>query len=298
MKLLVIDIGGTFIKYAVMQEDMSTLSRGKVPTPQSGRDALIETIGQLYDTCSDVEGISISMPGIIDSARGYCVTGGALMYNDGFPLREALSRRCPVPIHIANDAKCAAMAEASVGSLKGAANGLVLLFGTMIGGGIILNHEVYMGGHFSAGEVSYIIPRPDRTVGFDNVWGNCCGTPRLCHLYAEKKGIDDSMVDGVMVFDAVHQGDPDALESLKQFTHDIAVQIFSLQTVLDPELVAIGGGISAQPIFLDYIRDNLRELYGECPYQIPQAKIVPCKFFNDANLIGALQYYLSTFSIV
>ena len=105
MKVLCLDIGGTFIKYALMEEDMQFLSKGKVPTPQEGRAELIETIGKIYDTVQPIDGIAISMPGIIDSDNGYCVMGGALRYNDDFYLRHSLYERCPVKIHMENDAK-------------------------------------------------------------------------------------------------------------------------------------------------------------------------------------------------
>lgn len=75
MQILVVDIGGTFIKYACMTADMSIISRGKVKTPMSGREELIETIGKVYDEMPEVEGIAISMPGIIDSENGYCAMG-------------------------------------------------------------------------------------------------------------------------------------------------------------------------------------------------------------------------------
>lgn len=88
MKVLVIDIGGTFIKYACMEEDMKIMSRGKVETPKGDREQLIETIGRLYDEMPEVSEIAVSMPGIIDSENGYCAMGGALRYNDNFYLRD------------------------------------------------------------------------------------------------------------------------------------------------------------------------------------------------------------------
>ena len=295
MDILAIDIGGTFIKYAHMTESAGILARGKVPTPQSGREELIEAIGKIYDSMPAADGLAICMPGIIDSENGYCVTGGALRYNDDFYLRHVLYERCPVRIVIENDAKCAAVAEAKMGSLKGVREGLVLIFGTMIGGGIIHNHELLRGRHFSAGEVSYIIPHAESRASFENLWGNRNGTPRLCRLYAEKKGLDPDTVDGLMVFNAVNAGEKEAIDSLIKFTRGIAVQIFNLQTILDPERIAIGGGISAQPVLIEYIKKHLDRLYSDCPYQIPRAEIVTCKFQNDANLIGALQCFLSVY---
>lgn len=103
MKILTIDIGGTYIKYARMTEDMAVLSRGKCPTPQDGREALIGALAGLFDEES-VDGIAVSLPGIIDAERGFVVMGGALRYNDGFALRDALQERCGVKIHLENDA--------------------------------------------------------------------------------------------------------------------------------------------------------------------------------------------------
>ncbi len=291
MKILAVDIGGTFIKYAFMKENCTMLSKGKVRTPGT-REELVETIGEIYDSFLDIEGIAVSMPGIIDSENGYCVMGGALRYNDDFYFRNRLYQRCPVKIYIENDAKCAAMAEAAIGSLSDVEDGFVLIFGTMIGGAFIKNHVLHRGKHFSAGEVSYINTEKERFGEKEAVWGNRCGTPRLCALYAEKKNLQPEDVDGMKVFERVNQGDPEALECLQEFTREIAVQIFNIQTILDPERFAIGGGISAQPVFIEYIKRNLKVLYAECPYFIPQAEIVSCKFQNDANLIGAVQCFL------
>ncbi len=293
MKVLAVDIGGTFMKYACMEEDMRILAKGKMPTPKKGREQLIEAIGQIYDKMPDVSGIAISITGIIDSKNGYCFTGGALRFNDDFHLRDRLYERCPVNIHMENDAKCAAVAEAAVGSLKDVADGFVLIFGTMIGGGYIKDHKLHRGKHFSAGEVSYVVTDKDAAADYDTVWGNRCGVPRLCRMFAEKKGLKAEEVDGVRVFDAVNSQDADAEECLQKFTKEIAVQIFNLQTVLDPQRFAVGGGISAQPVFLEYIKNHLQAMYEDCPYYVPRAEVVACKFQNDANLIGALQCFLA-----
>lgn len=293
MQILVVDIGGTFIKYACMTENMDILGRGKVRTPQNSREELIETIGKIYDDMPQVEGIAISLPGIIDSEKGYCAMGGALRYNNEFYLRESLYQRCPVKIYMENDAKCAAMAEAAVGSLQDVEDGFVLIFGTMIGGAFIKAHRLHRGKHFSAGEVSYIGTLREGMPTFNNVWGNRCGTSGLCRLYAQKKNLNPETVDGMLVFDGVNRQETQALEALEEFTKEIAVQIFNIQTILDPERFAIGGGISAQPVFLEYIQKNLEELYTQCPYDVPHAEVVACKFQNDANLVGALQCFLA-----
>ena len=291
MKVLTIDIGGSFTKYARMTEDMEILSRGKIPTPQSGRDALLDALVSLYEEES-VEGITISPPGIIDAENGYVVMGGALRYNDDFYLRHALFQRCRTKIHLENDAKCAAVAEASAGSLKDVSDGFVLIFGTMIGGAFIHDHRLLRGRHFSAGEVSYITTIRNGYPDQDVVFGNRCGVPRLCRKYADRKRLSLDAVDGVRLFQDAQAGDEIALDCINEFAHEIAVQIFNIQTVLDPERFAIGGGISAQPMLIEAIRKNLKKLYSVCLYDIPQAEVVACKFQNDANLYGALHCFL------
>ena len=137
---------------------MQMRSRGDRPTPQEGREELTDAIGTLYDAMKDCDGIAVFMPGIIDSENGYVLMGGALRYNDDFYFCRSLYQRCPVPIYIEDDAKCAVLAEADSGSLKDVENGIALIFGTMIGGGIIHNHKLYRGKRFCAGEVSYSNP--------------------------------------------------------------------------------------------------------------------------------------------
>ena len=297
MKVLAIDIGGTAIKYANVDAKLKILSQGKVPTPLTSREDIIDALAAIYSESPSVEGIAISMPGIIDTQNGYCMMGRALRYNDDFYLRHALYEKCHVKISIENDAKCAAMAEATVGSLKDVNDGFVLIFGTMIGGGYIKNHKLHRGTHFSAGEVSYIISEGDSTPNFEGVFGNRCGTPRLCKMYADAKNLQYNEIDGIVVFNAVNDSDEVAKTCLDKFTKEIAVQIFNLQTVLDPQRFAIGGGISSQPVFIEAIKENLKKLYAACPYYVPKAEIVACKFQNDANLIGAVQCFLAQYSI-
>lgn len=295
MNVLTLDIGGTYLKYALMRRTGEILSRGKRATPRTGREALVEAIGGLWDTCGGAEGLAVSMPGMIDTERGVClIGGGALPYNDGFAIRQALESRCGAPVYVENDAKCAALAELSSGSLKGVKNGLVLLFGTMIGGGLILDGRLYRGSRFAAGEVSYIMTDDKRCTEKDAYWGSLCSAVRLCERYAEEKGPPASSPDGMAFFDAVYNWDETARSCLETFARDIAVRVFNLQTVLDLEKIAIGGGISEQSILIDRIRSQLDAFYAACPYRVFPARITACHYLSDANLIGALYGYVNS----
>lgn len=95
----------------------------------------------------------MSLPGRMDSNKGYLYSGGMLQYNRGKNIVEILEKRCPVPITIENDGKCAALAEAWIGNLKDCDDGIVVILGTGIGGGIIKDKKLHKGKHFMAGEI-------------------------------------------------------------------------------------------------------------------------------------------------
>ena len=292
MKILTVDIDGTYLRYACMNEFMDIERRGKIFTPQDSRESLIESIARIFEAVDNAEGIAISMPGIIDSEKGYCMMGGALRYNDDFYFRDALYKRCNIKIHIENNAKCAAMAEAAVGSLADVEDGFVLIFSTMIGGGYIRNHKLYKGKHFAAGEVSYIILNSAKKLGDENLWGRSFGIPKFLQRYSESKKMDIETVDLLTIFDAVQKNESEAVDCLNWYTDEIAARIFNIQTVLDVEKFSIGGDVAKYPAFIEYLRAKIDRLYTECPFKLPQAEIVTSKFYSDANLIGALQCYL------
>lgn len=156
---LLIDIGGTFIKYSLADEQARKISGGKVPTPLTNMDDLLAAIeGFAAPLQGQFVGCAISMPGRIDTRNGIAHTGGmlsAFMWEQ--PFAAQVEARLGVPVTIANDGKCAAAAEGWTGALAGVENGLVLVLGTGIGGGIILNGKVLMGAHAAAGEVSCLV---------------------------------------------------------------------------------------------------------------------------------------------
>lgn len=294
MKYLVLDVGGSSIKYALMTEEVEFLEKGKVPTPLNNIENFIEAIGDIYDKyMNEIEGVAMSMPGIIDSERGYTITGGALRYNEGQEMVKILQERCPTKITIENDGKCAALAEVWKGSLKDCNDGVVIVLGTGVGGGIIKDRKIHKGKNFFAGEFSFITTDTTVTSGTHSTWAMVSGSKALTSAVAKVKNLPEKDVDGVKVFQYINEDDEEVLDILDKFTHQIAVQIFNLQCVLDPERFAIGGGISSQPILLEYIKKNVEKYRSTIPYDVPTPEVVKCEFCNDSNLIGALYNYLN-----
>lgn len=290
----VIDVGGTNIKYALMNEN-EIFEKGEIPTPYEGLETFVEQIGLIYDRYQgSIVGMAISAPGRIDSKTGFMFTGGTLSYIHQTPILELLKKRCPIHISIENDGKCAALAELWKGSLKGIDNGIVLTLGTGIGGGIVVDGKLIRGQNFAAGEVSLL---PTQLISFDpfkDIWAYLNGTNVLNTHYALAKKLDPKTINGRLFFAAVDQKDLDALEILDNFCINFANGLFSLQAVLDTKRVAIGGGISAQDSLINTIQLKVDELFEKVKGRYPQQKmeIVRCTFSNDSNLYGALFHHL------
>jgi len=294
MKYLVLDIGGSAIKYALMTRELEFVEKGKKPTPHDCIESFIEVVGKIYDEYkNEIEGMAISMPGVLDSEKGYTYTGGSLTYNEGKEIVKILQERCPTKITIENDGKCAALAEVWKGSLKDCNDGVVIVLGTGVGGGIIKDRKVHKGKNFFAGEFSFIATDVNNTEGNGSWWGNLSGSKSLIEAAGKAKNMPAEELDGYKIFEYANNGDEDIIKVLDDFTYKLAVQIFNLQCILDPEVFAIGGGISSQDILIEYIEKNVDKYHKNFIFDVPKPNVVRCEFRNDANLIGALYNFIN-----
>lgn len=216
MKIMVFDVGGTEIKYSVMDEQMHRTDSGAVPTPQDTQAQFLDTVYRLYAPHKDeVTGIAMALPGFVDNRTGYVSNGGALLYNTATPVGQLLAEKCGCPVILENDGKA--------------------------------------------------LP-------------------------------EDAPLDGRSFFAAANAGEPEALEVLRRFCHAVAVQIYNLTVLLDVEKVAIGGGISKQPLLLESLRSAYNGLYASRAGQaymegLPRCQIVPCAFSSEANQVGVAAAY-------
>ena len=296
---LVLDIGGTFVKYAVMTADAQFVMQGKVPVDHSSEEAMYAALEAVREAVAgyEYEGVAISMPGRIDTAAGIAHTGGAFRWLHDYPAAERYGAVFGKPATVANDGKCAAYAESWKGALADAESGAAIVLGTGVGGGIVLNGKVWMGYTGGAGELSGLLvdfnamglPFPQ---SMSALWANRISAAAISKAYAARKGLESA--DGIMLFDAYEAGDEDAKSVLDEFAFQAATGIMSLQATLDLQRYAIGGGISARPETTELIRKAFDGLYDPLAAFMPYGKpeIVMCRFGNEANLIGALAFHL------
>lgn len=293
MNYLVFDIGGSSIKYALMDQQAHFINKGKVPTPNTKED-LYTSLSQLYKQFENVQGIGISLPGVVDSQKGYTYTSGALDYYNDTKFVDELSAYIPVSITIGNDAKCAANAEIGFGSLIDVDDAIVLVLGTGIGGCLVKDHKVIMGKHFCSGEASAVIT--DYHKPFDNqLFYHRCGIDGLLK-HVQQAMNSERCYTGEEIFEMANSGNQDVIKGIDDFTYELAIQIFNIHTWFDSERVAIGGGISSQPLLIDLLKKNIDHIYETLKsglYPCPKPNIVKCVYGNDANLVGALYQHLS-----
>ena len=291
---LVMDVGGSHIKYALMTPD-AILEKGEVVTPRDTLDHFLDTLVSLYQKYEgQIQGIALSVPGRIDIHKGIMHTGGYLHYVVDLTLVTELGKRCPVKISIENDGKCAALAELWKGSLKDVQHGVVAVLGSAIGGGIIVDGKLLRGHRFAAGELSWMpISLVDMGTEEPFMWSHLCGTMGLTDVYERENGLPYHSLSGRQFFELVNAGNPSALKILTQFCRSFAIGVIAIQAVLDTQVIAIGGGISAQPILIEILQKEVDALYGQYHHMpISKPKIVRCAFANDSNLYGALYHHL------
>lgn len=294
MKLLTFDVGGTEIKYAVSDENMNFTDKGYVPTPMDTFEEFADVIYDIYEQHKDeVEGIAMCLPGFIDVKNGRCNGGGGLLYNRGTDVGKLLEERCGCKIVLENDAKAAIMAEYYKGALQGCENAAVFIIGTGVGGGIIIDSKIVRGPHFRAGEFSFVLTEAENYDQKDAVMANTCSTRAMLMNYARKCGSEE-LISGREFFKRLPE-DQMAKEAFDELCTNIAVQIYNLSWLLDLEKIAIGGGISHQPIVTERIKEKFAEVISKSSaghMDLPMyTQIVPCAFSNDANLIGAFINY-------
>ena len=288
MKVAVFDVGGTFIKYALMHNNIMSLD-GKVPTPRDNQEHFLETIENILEQIGPVDGIAFSLPGVINVEKKYIFAGGSLAYNNHTDIKD-WEKRFQLPIEVENDARCAALAELKTGHMQNIQNGLVITFGTGVGGGIIINGDIYKGSHLIGGELSVIFSKDMKTYGSKGFFGAIGSIANLVSKIAMAKNIDTK--DGKTVFQWIEEGDFIACNIFENYCYEVIQEFHNLQCILDPQRICIGGGVSENPVFINGLKQASEKFYQSFPISFPHAEIVKCHYCNNANLLGAYYHYL------
>jgi predicted NBD/HSP70 family sugar kinase len=290
---LVVDIGGTLVKTALMDRGGKIIIKDTRPASRENIEkfdtTLYEAIDSLYS--DDIRGIAVSTPGAVDVETGIIYNGGSFPFQHRVNLQKKLADKYGVTVAVENDGRCAALAELWLGSIKGKQDAVVLVLGSGVGGGIILDGKLRHGKNLLAGEMSYVMQAVESESNKADFFGASGSAVQMIHAINKQKEWPD-ISDGKKAFAFILAGDEDANHIFDTFCFHIAAQIINLQYILDPEVISIGGGISAQPIVTERIQHAVQELKKVNPMHVAKPHIVCCHYQSDANLYGALYHYL------
>ena len=287
----VMDVGGNYIKSGRVNDQgdlIETFPSVKTPLNLSAFEEALEKVLSSLDEKD--KGIAISHTGIVDDDRGVLVFNGSLPFLKGYPYREKLQQQYQKKINLINDGQAAVIAEHQLGALKGVANGLALTLGTGLALGIIIDHKLYKGSHNVAGEVSFILPEYSATPLVRQ--GGVFNFVRPANHLLDCKDENDAE----NVFKAIRANHQPVINLFNDYCRVIATLIYNLHLVFDVERIAIGGGISNEPLMIEGIRKAYHALYENHPSFVFREEIfepVPlttCHFKNGANLLGAYLY--------
>ena len=302
-----VDIGGTNIKVGLVSDELSLLRSVSVRFPHDGAASVIAAIAEAVDDLlkqegiarKDLESIGIVVPGSIDQTGALVIDAYNLGFHD-VPLKAMAQEAFgEVPIYLANDANGAALAELYVGAFRGCKTAVLFTLGTGLGGGIILGGHMFNGGMNQGVELGHMILEHDGehcTCGNDGCMEAYCAASALARdgkraakkhpdsLLAKRAAGDPDAIDAKLIIDLAKEGDELAKALFDRYISYLSSACASIYNLLDPEVIAIGGGVCAAGEFLFA---PLREQTTEKCFYKTHGRLVPAELGNDAGMIGA-----------
>jgi len=261
-----IDLGGTKIEVAALDEQGAMLLRERTPTPKNDYQATVEAIAGLVELAerrTGLEGsVGIGIPGTLSPRTGLVKNANSVWLN-GQPLKEDLQRRLARPLQLANDANCLAVSEAVDGAGAGAQVVLALILGTGAGAGIALGGKAHGGGNGIGGEWGHN-PLPWRSELEGDPIPCYCGHDDCVETYVSGTGfcrdyqlLSGDKLGGAAIIERLEQGDAIATRAMARYLDRLGRAIAAVVNILDPDVIVLGGGMS-----------NVQRLYTELPGRI------------------------------
>ncbi|ASS38653.1 ROK family protein [Fusobacterium sp. oral taxon 203] len=280
MNILAIDIGGTMIKYGLVSFDGKILSTDKIKTEASkGLNNILNKIDNIFKRYKENNpvGIAVSGTGQINGMIGKVIGGNPIIPNwIGTNLVKILEEKYNLPIVLENDVNCVALGEKWVGAGKDLSNFICLTIGTGIGGGIILNNQLFRGENFVAGEFGHILIKKGEFEQF-------ASTTALIRLVKERTG---KTLNGKEIFDLEKKEILEYQEVISEWIENLTDGLSSIIYCFNPANIILGGGVIEQgePL-INRIKNSLFKKIG--PQFKEKLNITQAKLGNNAGMIGA-----------
>jgi glucokinase len=286
-----IDIGGTDIKYGIVNDLGQVVLKSKTPTEASKGnqklvDKLIRIVSELLNSEYVISGLGISTAGVVDTEKGVVIyAGGTMPGYQGTKLKEIFVSRFGLATNVNNDVNATALGEAWVGAAKDADTFFCMTLGTGIGGATIIDKKLYKGLNFKAAEIGYMFMEK----GGDSFYEKRAATSTL--VKTAQRELNNQEIDGSYIFELAKQGDKESIRIIDMWMEEVTKGIATIICVLDPGLVIIGGAVSKQGAFLIDRIKNALPLYLPPNFET-NTIIKAAQYGNDAGMLGAVYEFI------
>ena len=289
------DLGGTQLKYGLLDERLRAVFKSKAPTPPT-MAGLLGLFGQLWEELKrkdrrSIKAAGFGIPGIFNLKEQKIYQSPNYSDLDGFELRPAIARHIKVPFWIDNDANIAAYGEYRCGAGKGVRHLLLLTLGTGVGSGIIIDGELLHGSCGFAAEMGHIVVHPDGercNCGARGCLETEAAAGPIVRNYRELTGSGESLT-AEAVAKRAKKGDVAARKSYERAGYYLGIGLGIAINMLNPELILIGGGVmeSGELILPHALAEAGRRSYKA---SLACCSIEKASLGNDAGLMGAAAF--------
>ena len=297
-----LDIGGTKVLGVLLDAEGRVLQEQRRLSPHAGVDALVSTAAAIVEELAEpASPVGVGAAGLVDH-DGHVLYSPNLPTVRDAPLRDALHAATKHPVVVDNDANVAARGEVAYGAAKGVQHALLVTLGTGIGGGLLLNGELYRGAHGFGAEIGHITVErggPLCACGELGHWEAIASGTALGRMARElveegggariraAAGGASAAITGVHVEEAARAGDTDAKALLARYADNVSLGLAALANVLDPELIVIAGGlVELGPLLFDPLLESFMRHVEGAAYR-PKIAIVPAQLGERAGAVGA-----------
>ncbi|MBQ2676741.1 MAG: ROK family glucokinase [Clostridia bacterium] len=304
-----IDLGGTNIATAVVDENCKIIGEAKTPTncPRPAEEIAADMIKTVFAACEnakvsidDIQWIGIGAPGCINQDTGVIEYSNNLQF-ENVPMIEMIEKGTGKKCYMENDANAAAYGELIAGAGKGSKDFIAITLGTGVGGGIIIDGKIFSGSNYFGAELGHtgiVVDGEPCNCGINGCWEAYASATALIRQTkrAMEANKDSAMwqiagsldkVNGRTAFDGMRMGDKTATAVVDKYIEYVAYGIVNVINIFQPEFICIGGGISKEnDTLLNPIKAYV-EKYRYSKYAKKQTEIKIAKLGNDAGIIGA-----------
>ena len=296
MYYICVDIGGTSIKYGVLSEKGEIFIDGTISTKVTEKENFIlsdvkKLVRNILDEYRnyEIKGICVSTAGVVNPEKGeIAYAGPTIPKYTGTKIKEELEKEFSISCEVENDVNCAGLGEYWKGAGKGSKSMVCLTIGTGIGGSVILDGKLLNGIGYTAGEIGYMDVNGSY---IQNIASSRYLVEKVQKEKEEKEGITDA-ITGVDIFELAKKGDEICIAGIDEIISNLAVGVRNIIYLLNPEVIVIGGGITAQKEYLEEkIRKEVND--GMISDMFRKTRIELAQQGNQAGLLGALYNFLN-----